>query len=54
MVERTFIFGDLSGSERVKKTEQPKWIDRDAYKMFTPGLEGIMTNWDLYMLGMQL
>ena len=54
VVERSFIFGDLAGSERVSKTEQPKWVNRDAYLLFMPGLEGICTNWDLYNLGMQL
>lgn len=38
VLERTFIFGDLSGSERVSKTEQPLWVNRDAYQMYTPGL----------------
>lgn len=54
IVDRTFIFGDLSGSERVSKTGNSMWVDRDAGKLYTPGIEGMMTNWDLYQLGLQL
>ena len=54
IVERSFMFADLAGSERVNRTEEAKWVDRASHQFNLKGMEGICTNWDLYQLGMQL
>ena len=48
------MFGDLSGSERTSKTEESKYVDEAARIFNLAGIEGIVTNFDLYNLGMQL
>lgn len=44
----------MSGSERTSKTEESKYIDEAARIYNITGIEGILTNYDLYNLGIQL